>query len=99
MANKASEYTDFASVKQRLDEIVQAVSDDEMPLDEALDLYEEAVALGMRASDLLEEGIVLAEEQTQAEADNEDAQTVSQNTAPALERANPSETTQADAVL
>ena len=70
MANKASEYTDFASVKSRLDEIVKAVSDDDLPLDEALDLYEEAVALGMRASDLLEEGITVAED---ASADGETA--------------------------
>ncbi len=58
-------YESFESVKTRLDEIVNAVSDDELPLDEALSLYEEAVGLGLRASDLLEEGI---DEQTAAEA-------------------------------
>ncbi len=47
----------FESLKSRLDEIVEAVSDDSLPLDEALTLYEEAVGLGLRASDLLEEGI------------------------------------------
>ena len=97
MANKASEYTDFASVKLRLDEIVQAVSDDEMPLDEALDLYEEAVALGMRASDLLEEGIALAEEQAQDAAADVDADAA--DAAYASELADQSETTQADAAL
>ncbi len=55
----------FESLKSRLDEIVEAVSDDSLPLDEALTLYEEAVGLGLRASDLLEEGI---DERRQAEA-------------------------------
>ncbi len=50
-------YDTFESVKSRLDEIVDAVSDDELSLDEALSLYEEAVGLGLRASGLLEEGI------------------------------------------
>lgn len=50
-------YESFESVKGRLAEIVDAVSDDNLPLDQALSLYEEAVGLGLRASDLLEEGI------------------------------------------
>ena len=70
MTNNASEYPDFESVKTRLDQIVAAVSDDDISLDDALDLYEEAVALGMRASDLLEEGITVAED---APADGETA--------------------------
>lgn len=47
----------FEGVKARLDEIVAAVGDDGLPLDEALALYEEAVSLGLRASDLLEQNI------------------------------------------
>ena len=47
----------FAEVKTRLDEIVEAVSDDSLSLDDALSLYEEAVSLGLRASDLLEADI------------------------------------------
>ena len=50
-------YDTFEAVKTRLDEIVEAVSDDELSLDDALVLYEEAVGLGLRASDLLEEHI------------------------------------------
>lgn len=50
-------YDSFEAVKTRLDEIVDAVSDDELALDDALALYEEAVGLGLRASDLLEENI------------------------------------------
>lgn len=47
----------FAGVKTRLSEIVDEVSNDALSLDEALALYEEAVTLGLRASDLLEAGI------------------------------------------
>lgn len=50
-------YDSFESVKERLDEIVEAVGDEELSLDDALALYEEAVGLGLRASDLLEENI------------------------------------------
>ena len=46
----------FDDIKSRLDEIAEAVSADNMSLDEALDLYEEAVNLGMKASELIEEG-------------------------------------------
>lgn len=65
-------YDTFESVKARLDEIVDAVNDDNLPLDDALALYEEAVGLGLRASDLLEEGIDerrAAEEDGEADAD------------------------------
>lgn len=59
-------YETFGAVKARLDEIVDAVGSDELPLDEALSLYEEAVVLGLRASDLLETDI--EERHTQNEA-------------------------------
>lgn len=48
-------YTTFEQVKSRMDAILDAVGSPDLPLDEALDLYEEAVGLGLRASDLLEE--------------------------------------------
>ena len=50
-------YGSFEELKSRLDEIVESVNDKDMPLDQALSLYEEAVGLGLRASDLLEQGI------------------------------------------
>ena len=53
---------DFESVKKRIAEIADAVDDESLSLDEALDLYEEAVALGLKASDLLEVGITLEED-------------------------------------
>ncbi|WP_251178470.1 exodeoxyribonuclease VII small subunit [Adlercreutzia agrestimuris] len=60
MANET--YDNFETLKARLDEIVEAVADDELPLDDALTLYEEAVSLGLRATDLLEENISEADE-------------------------------------
>ena len=64
-------YASFDQVKARLDEIVDAVGSSEMPLDEALSLYEEAVGLGLRASELLEENIEArdAEDVAEDEAD------------------------------
>lgn len=47
----------FEEVKTRLDEIVEAVSSDDISLDDALKLYEEAVELGLIASSLLEENL------------------------------------------
>ena len=55
--SSAESTTDFESIRLRLQEIVEAVSDDDLPLDDALDLYEEAVALGLRVSDAIEDGI------------------------------------------
>ena len=48
---------DFGTVKQRLETIAEAVENPDMPLDEALDLFEEAVALGLKVGDLLEVGL------------------------------------------
>ena len=75
MANNAQDMQDFESVQARLDEIVRTVADEDLPLDAALDLYEEAVSLGMRASDLLEEGIVVPEDADESAADAEGAAT------------------------
>lgn len=68
MQDKATTCESFDELKTRLEEIVQAVSDETLPLDAALDLYEEAVSLGMRASDFLEDGITLDEEPAAEEA-------------------------------
>lgn len=57
----------FEDIKARLDEIVAAVSDEGLPLDEALGLYEEAVGIGLTASRIMEEGIA-AKEAESAEA-------------------------------
>ena len=77
MSDAESKAPDFESVKTRLAEIADAVDDENLPLDDALDLYEEAVALGLKASDLLEVGINLSEGDAQEEpgqdADGADA--------------------------
>ena len=73
-------YDSFEAVKVRLDEIVDAVSDEGLALDDALALYEEAVGLGLRASDLLEDnieahrGVEEAEEGSDAVSDDAAAQ-------------------------
>lgn len=44
----------FSAIRDRLEEISNQVRGDDVPLDAALDLYDEAVKLGMRATELLE---------------------------------------------
>ena len=58
----------FEDIKTRLDEIVSLVSDDSLPFDEALDLYEEAVGIGLQASRIMEEGIAEKEAEQAAQA-------------------------------
>lgn len=58
----------FEDIKTRLDEIVSLVSDDSLPLDEALDLYEEAVGIGLQASRIMEEGIAEKEAEQAVQA-------------------------------
>ena len=57
----------YDQVRDRLEEIVEAVSAPGISLDEALALYEEAVKLGLSACDLSEEG---AEELLEQDAAN-----------------------------
>lgn len=64
----SKDYDTFEAVQSRLDEIVKAVGDESLPLDDALALYEEAVNLGLRGSDLLEENIEAFDAQQQADA-------------------------------
>lgn len=44
----------FAGIRDRLEEIAAQVRADDLPLDSALDLYDEAVKLGMKATEMLE---------------------------------------------
>lgn len=76
----------YDQVRDRLDEIVEAVSAPGISLDEALALYEEAVKLGLSACDLSEEGAEELLEQDavnltteQAEQDNQAEATDNQN--------------------
>ena len=58
MGNDSLGTQGFEAIKERLEEIAEAVGSDDVPLDQALDLFEEAVGLGMQASELLEEGVL-----------------------------------------
>ena len=49
-----SDLQNYSQVKERLDVIVDKVTDENISLDEALDLYDEAVSLASRASELIE---------------------------------------------
>ena len=65
----------FDDVRNRLDEIVEAVNAPGISLDEALSLYGEAVKLGLAACDLSEEGAeeLVAEEEAKEAAEKEAA--------------------------
>lgn len=52
------EVSSYSEINDRLKEIIAQVSDESIPLDNALDLFEEAVKLGVQASSLLEEDVV-----------------------------------------
>ena len=58
MTAPSTDAHDLKAVKARLDEIAEAVNDDSLPLDDALALYEEAVKLGMKASEIMEDDLV-----------------------------------------
>lgn len=60
----SASFDTFDEVRDRLDEIVEAVNAPDITLDAALALYEEAVKLGLAACDLSEEGAeeLMAEE-------------------------------------
>lgn len=64
--------TSFGTVTDRLSEIAEIMEDETMPLDDALDLLEEAVALGMQASSLLESD--MSERDAEDEAADEEAE-------------------------
>ncbi len=49
---------DMEAVNERLKQIADSVSDESLPLEDALSLYEEAVGLGMKASELIESDIL-----------------------------------------
>ena len=83
-----NEQPDFESVRNRLAEIAETVDDESLSLDDALDLYEEAVALGLQASDLLETGVVIPEEDPEAEESAQDDFVGAQSFAPGSPQAN-----------
>ncbi len=63
----------FNEAKERLDEIALQVQSPDITMDEALSLYEEAVALGMRACEVSEEDL------RSADLEHDDAEKASQS--------------------
>lgn len=55
MSNNSASPASYEEVKQRLDQIFEDVKSEDVSLDDALALYEEAVKLGLRASELIED--------------------------------------------
>lgn len=64
MATKidTSEYNRFSDVTGRLDEIIESVRDKDTSLERSLDLFDEAIALGTRAVDLVDKAAFSPEE-------------------------------------
>lgn len=77
----------FSAVRERLDRIAEEVSRDDIALDDALALYEEAVGLGLRACDLSEADLAEhAQVETEDGADPSEAQAGSMESVPGSER-------------
>ena len=75
----------FEDVHERLSEIVDEVSAEDISLDDALKLYEEAVKLGLSACDLSEQDLdafLATEEETTADAGTDPAATPAAGTDP-----------------
>ena len=60
---------DLKAVKSRLDQIIEAVSDESIPLDDALSFYEEAVKLGMKATEIMEADLLGRDDEADAASD------------------------------
>ena len=87
MQNRTQSQDSFESLKKRLEEIAEAVGDESMALDDALDLYEEAVELGMRVSDVLEDDIEVDEAALAGEDAGEQTQDSESSDEPAASQA------------
>ncbi len=68
-------YKTFDQITDRLDEIVSQVRDKETSLERSLDLFDEAIALGSKAVDMVDRTNFTSEEEAKlrAEADGKDA--------------------------
>ncbi len=77
-------YDSYSRVKERLDEIAIQVADETIPLDDALNLYDEAVSLALLASELIETD---EEEENDADVDvpQNDSLTEGQGAVPSQE--------------
>lgn len=71
-----SAYTDFEQISARLDQIVGQVKDKNVSLERSLDLFDEAIALGSKAVDMVDTAEVTPSEESAAEADSSGAEAV-----------------------
>ena len=67
-----SGYESYAQVEKRLDEITAAVKDKGTSLERSLDLFDEAIALGTRAVDLVDKAAFSPEEKERLVSPPED---------------------------
>ena len=67
-----SGYERFSDVTERLDEIIASVRDKDTSLERSLDLFDEAIALGTRAVDLVDKAAFSAEERERLVSGPED---------------------------
>ncbi|WP_082715614.1 exodeoxyribonuclease VII small subunit [Atopobium deltae] len=100
----ASPYQSFNEICDRLDEIVDSVRDKDTSLEHSLDLFEEAIALGSRAVDMVDKPDTITAvdlEKTlpsfeDKSVEKTDEQTKSTGDAPDDKTADPTEATSSD---
>ena len=66
-----SQYQTFPQITERLDAIVSAVRDKDVSLERSLDLFDEAIALGSKAVDMVDATDFTPEEAAQLEDEAE----------------------------
>lgn len=89
---------DFPSIKERLDRIAEEVAVPDIPFDEALALFDEAISLGLAACDMSEADLALEEaEPFEESATDDEAQDPAEGESPGAIPA-PSESASLDAI-
>ena len=69
-----SKYQTFSQITGRLDDIVMAVRDKDVSLEKSLDLFDEAIALGSKAVDMVDATDFSPEEEAQLEQQKAEAE-------------------------
>ena len=97
-----SEYQSFDQITARLDSIVDQVRDKNVSLEHSLDLFDEAIALGSKAVNMVDTTEFTPEEeerliQTQAAGDTADAESAAEATEAAADEQTSSEQAEASA--
>ena len=75
--NENTQQVNFDEIKQRLGEIKADISDENISLDDSIKLYEEAVKLGMKATDSVDKN--LNEFFSESDEQNDDSDNESDN--------------------